>query len=346
MPVLLIRYEKVNYSSVVTPEVFESHLSLLERFGFEPVSLSSVYDYVAGEGDLPDRCVHLTFDYGYADVFVYVYPIVKRHGFLASVFPVVSKIFSGSRRATFDELVEVGLSNRVDELFKQSEYVGWEELKEMLDAGFFEVGSNSLTHRACFSSDKIVGFSDLGVGEWFYELTGDRRLGIPIYEWKWDCAVECVHDDADIRDAMSEYVRSKGGVLFLRKKESRSMLMKEYKRLRRKMKTSFEREPGGNRFNRLEREISSSRAIMEENLGCKVDFFSYPWGDFDEIVVSFLKSVGYRGAVTLKEGLNMRGTDPYLMRRITAKGGDEWLERIVRVLKRDILTFVFSKMSG
>lgn len=64
--------------------------------------------------------------------------------------------------------------------------------------------------------------------------------------------------------------------------------------------------------NKAWEEIYNSKVMIEEKLGKKVDFFCYPYGEFDERIVSMVKKAGYKGAVvTLRKKLkNGRFTLP------------------------------------
>jgi peptidoglycan/xylan/chitin deacetylase (PgdA/CDA1 family) len=57
----------------------------------------------------------------------------------------------------------------------------------------------------------------------------------------------------------------------------------------------------------IESEIVQSKAEIEKRIGKQADVFCYPYGKFDERVVSLLKSMGFRGAVTAKFGVKQQG---------------------------------------
>jgi peptidoglycan/xylan/chitin deacetylase (PgdA/CDA1 family) len=66
----------------------------------------------------------------------------------------------------------------------------------------------------------------------------------------------------------------------------------------------------------LAHEIGRSRDVIEEHTGRRPEFFSYPYGIWDERVRQAVRRSGYRGAVTLDYGLNTAGIDPYALRRV------------------------------
>ncbi len=65
----------------------------------------------------------------------------------------------------------------------------------------------------------------------------------------------------------------------------------------------------------LRQEVTESKVILEERLGSDVEFFCYPYGDYDERVTDAVIRAGYYGAVTTKRGPVYRGDDPFRMRR-------------------------------
>lgn len=78
----------------------------------------------------------------------------------------------------------------------------------------------------------------------------------------------------------------------------------------------------------LEKEVKESRKILEENLGQAVEGFSYPFGYFNERVITAVKNAGYKWAVTTSDSIWEGIGNPYRMRRINISGLDpDWLLR-------------------
>ncbi|MDA8434016.1 MAG: polysaccharide deacetylase family protein, partial [Nitrospiraceae bacterium] len=66
---------------------------------------------------------------------------------------------------------------------------------------------------------------------------------------------------------------------------------------------------------RLGAELTGSKAYLEDRLRLPVDFFCYPYGDYDSATVAAAKQAGYRLAVTTKRGRVRAGDDPLQVRR-------------------------------
>jgi len=78
----------------------------------------------------------------------------------------------------------------------------------------------------------------------------------------------------------------------------------------------------------LEREVKESKGILEEKLGEEVEGFAYPFGFFNERVITAVKAAGYAWAVTTSDSVWEGLGNPYRMRRINISGLDpEWLLR-------------------
>ncbi|MDA8087058.1 MAG: polysaccharide deacetylase family protein [Nitrospiraceae bacterium] len=75
---------------------------------------------------------------------------------------------------------------------------------------------------------------------------------------------------------------------------------------------------------RLKEEILGSRQEVEDKLGMRVDFFCYPYGDYNEEVLREVKEAGFIGATTTRRGLVCMGDDLFELKRMGA-GLRTWL---------------------
>lgn len=64
-----------------------------------------------------------------------------------------------------------------------------------------------------------------------------------------------------------------------------------------------------------EEEVAGSKAFLEEKLQTPVESFCYPYGDYDDRIVTIVRNAGYKAAVTTKRGLVHSGDDPLELRR-------------------------------
>ena len=83
---VVLMYHSVNSNRskagdyVITPDALRSDLDFLKREGYETVTVSQVVSYVRGTGELPPKPVMLTFDDGYYNNYLNVFPLLKEYG--------------------------------------------------------------------------------------------------------------------------------------------------------------------------------------------------------------------------------------------------------------------------
>ena len=96
-----------------------------------------------------------------------------------------------------------------------------------------------------------------------------------------------------------------------------------------------------------EEEIILSKAILEKQLGRRVDFFCYPGGFVNVAVREKVKNAGFRGACALQPWHHFPPKDPYTLHRVwmterashpftlwwKVHGYDPWLEAIRNVFR-------------
>jgi len=109
-------------STSVTPKIFAAHLDYLAENGFTVLPLGRVLATLRRGEALPPNTVSITFDDAYKSVFTEAYPLLKAHGWSATLF--VS-------------------SEAVDRKF--GEFMNWEQVRRLVADGF-EIGNHSDSH--------------------------------------------------------------------------------------------------------------------------------------------------------------------------------------------------------
>jgi peptidoglycan/xylan/chitin deacetylase (PgdA/CDA1 family) len=71
-------------------------------------------------------------------------------------------------------------------------------------------------------------------------------------------------------------------------------------------------------------EIFESKRILEEQLQKKVNYFAYPYGDFNDEVVNLVKSAGYKLAFGTKVGSDLRSSESLFLKRVPVNGFDSF----------------------
>ncbi|MEO5355920.1 MAG: polysaccharide deacetylase family protein [Nitrospirae bacterium YQR-1] len=69
----------------------------------------------------------------------------------------------------------------------------------------------------------------------------------------------------------------------------------------------------------LEAEVRGCKDDLQSALDLPVDFFCYPYGDYDSRVIRSIKESGFKGAFTTKKGYIYSGDDPFEFKRMSIK---------------------------
>ncbi len=120
---------------IVSPEVFDEHLSYLKQYRYTPITVTHLLKAMAFRGDeLPPRPVVLTFDDGYADFYTNALPALQRYSFVATLY-ITTAFIGGTSRW----LQNLGEGSRP--------ILSWSQLAEISTSGI-ECGAHSHTHPA------------------------------------------------------------------------------------------------------------------------------------------------------------------------------------------------------
>lgn len=87
------------------------------------------------------------------------------------------------------------------------------------------------------------------------------------------------------------------------------------------------------RANAFEQDLNIAHKIFTEHLGSKPRIFSYPYGEFDSLMVNVLKENGYTGAAAQYSGVLYPGADLYTIPRFPMGGPYATLEGFVNKLQ-------------
>jgi peptidoglycan/xylan/chitin deacetylase (PgdA/CDA1 family) len=70
------------------------------------------------------------------------------------------------------------------------------------------------------------------------------------------------------------------------------------------------------------REIFDSKKILEENLKKKVNYFAYPYGSYNNLIVDLVKKAGYKLAFSTNPGVDLHSSEQFFLKRVTVSGFD------------------------
>ncbi|MGD0706934.1 MAG: polysaccharide deacetylase family protein [Anaerolineaceae bacterium] len=123
VPILLYHHisdDKAGNRYYVPVATFEQQMQWLHDHGYTAITISQLVDVLMKGGPLPARPVAITFDDGNEDVYKNAFPILKRLGYPATSYIIVSWI---------------GAKN----------VVSMDELKDLIASGW-EIGNHTMTH--------------------------------------------------------------------------------------------------------------------------------------------------------------------------------------------------------
>lgn len=106
----------------ILPEMFRAHMDALFNQGYATISLYDLDAALLTGLPLPDNPVVLTFDDGYTDHYVNVFPALRQHGFMGTFF-----IITGTADAN------------------DPAHLSWAQIRQMADAGM-DMESHTKTH--------------------------------------------------------------------------------------------------------------------------------------------------------------------------------------------------------
>jgi len=299
---------------------FQRALSLIKS-RFKLVPLQAIFE----ERDKSRRAA-ITFDDGYADNFVYAYPLLRKLGVPAHIFITSGRIREeGVRRTLFDywegkvsfkELFSPKsmYDSHVEFVKKGSseEFLSWEELDMMRD--IFSFGAHGKYHFSFPVSAEIEDFYDGRNFRWTMLLySREPFIGLPIFKTKSELSGRKFFPNPELLSFCRDF-----------KKEGnwKENLRKEIER-RFKAFGKFEKEETARK--RIERELLDSKREIEEKLGVRVNSFAWPFGQYTEFSKEVAAGI-YDYVFTIKKGV------------ITPKSDRKELPRVS--LGKDIFTVI------
>jgi peptidoglycan/xylan/chitin deacetylase (PgdA/CDA1 family) len=312
--------------------IFEDHLRMLRKKGFNTIDLSQLYDYVSSGKLIPPNSVVLTFDDGYLDNWVYAYPLLKKYGFKGTIF--VNPEFVDPTEDYRPNLEDVWAGKVRPEEMTSNGFLSWREMKEMGKDGIMDMQSHGMTHTWYFTGPEIVDFRHPGDSyiwmnwnkdisrkhEYLTETQDDLiELGDPVYKHEKSLSGRRYFPDESLREGVVRYVKENGGIAFFKNKSWRKILFEVAEDYKRKNVLTDRYESEEEQINRFEWELRESKNILEKQLEKRVSFFCWPGGGYN----SYSRNIAnnYYTSNTLASGdqsekRNIPGENPKEIKRI------------------------------
>ena len=112
----------------IMPYEFENDLKYLKENNFTTITMTDLIDYVLNYKELPEKPIILSFDDGYYNNYVYVYPLLKKYD-MKIVLSLIGKDTDDFSKVPSDN---ISLS-----------HVTWDQVNEMMESGLVEIQNHS-----------------------------------------------------------------------------------------------------------------------------------------------------------------------------------------------------------
>jgi len=292
-----------NWNYLTCPyDRFEAQLKAIKELGLTTISLNTLYDYMVNGVSIPDKSIALTFDDGYADIWIYAYPLLKKYNMCATVF--INPDFVDPRENNND-LYQ--LDKNTDNL-ATSGYLSWNEIIQMDKEGVVFSESHALTHTWYPISDEIIDFRNpTDSYTWMtwnkhpklkHELQIDniklRDLGQPVYKHEKSLMHQRYFPDQDLDNYIQDYVVKQGGVNFFEKKDFKSVLLQKVEEYKKQNTINDRYETQKEYEERIRHELGFTKSILEEKLNREITFLCWPGGSATKIGMKIAKDLGYK----------------------------------------------------
>ncbi len=139
----------------ISPAMFARHMSILKAMATPVVTLHELVAARKEHRALPPGAVVLTFDDGYLDNRVAALPILREHGFRATMF--VSLDFIAPGQELRPTLADVAKGHAQAENLDWRGYLNWQELADLQAGKVFDIQAHGTDHARVESGPQIVG---------------------------------------------------------------------------------------------------------------------------------------------------------------------------------------------
>ena len=314
---------------------FEQKLERLARRGFHSVFWKDVVAHMKGELRLPPNAIMLTFDDGYLDNWVYAFPLLRKYGFVATIFVTPEFIDpSEAPRMTMDD-VKAGHCETHD--LEAAGFLNWAEMRAMERSGLVDIQSHAQTHTWHFTGPRVVDVHRPRQPQpypWlFWNARPERKpyylnenqetfrpWGYPVLEHAKALLARRFIPDEQATARLPEVVASRGGADFFAGADWWSQLQSFITDAFPDGALPGTYETVGERRERVRGELFESKQCLEEGLNKTVDFICWPGGGNDSEVRELAQEVGYKGwtlgSMEHRDQRNRPGADPLVLRRI------------------------------
>lgn len=331
LPVLMyhsVKYQQKNswihkHLSLTLKE-FSRHIRTIHLCGFKTFFMDDAYLHLKGEKKLPVNSLVLTFDDGYADNWMFAFPLMKKYNIKGTIW--VNPDFVNNDDSTLRPTLEDYWAGNItlEELNEYDGFLNWAEMNEMEKSGLVEIHSHTMTHTQYPVSDEIIDFvSPKSRIDWLhwnlypeqkpYFLSDNKSklpLGYPVYKTDKAIVAKRVIENGALSNALVDFVSNSGGEKFFDENNWKDTLNDFSKDFKKKHSGLYRIETKDEYLQRLKVELLQSKLILEKNLNKKINHLCWPFGAWNEEILELACKYGY-DTTTAKGEKNIFGKRKY-----------------------------------
>ncbi len=310
------------YKSYLTYELeyFEDFLKYLKLSNFQFLTLDEYFAFRNDPLCKRRKMICLTFDDGYLDNYVFVYPLLKKYNAKGTIFISPDYVQQGGQIRP--NLEDVWSGKILENELQTLGFLNWNEMMLMEQSGIIDIQSHTMTHTKHFISDKIREFHNPNAN-YLYPIvnvfpetkstyitnSAFKELipyGTPFFEEgsaiinrkvtlnpKFQLECQLLLKNYDWNNYLFNECYAIIKSIYEEYKKNETLIVS--------FETQLEYEV------RVKWEIGQSKRIIEEKLGKKVYHICWPHGDYNEFCHQIAKEEGYMSShIVLKRGeINM-----------------------------------------
>ncbi|MCU0287417.1 MAG: polysaccharide deacetylase family protein, partial [Acidobacteria bacterium] len=301
---------------------------------FQTHFLEAYYRYKKREATPTGKDMVITFDDGFLDNWIYVFPLLKKYNVKATIF--VNPEFVDTRNPVRKNLEDYWNNKAGLEEIDRWGYLSWEEMRIMEAGGLVDIQSHTLTHTKYFVSDKITGFHRPGsdclhvIGNLYPEkkpyyiedpsFETSIPYGYPLFEEASAMIAGKVTINEDFNHEVIERLRGidwhsplgcETGKLY-------RAIEPIYNRYRDNNNLVIAKETEAQTRARVAGEIGGAKEIIDRELNKRVEFCGWPFGDTNDY--AHHKALGLGFLATTAGKREHRGDDYRVIPQRTGLG--------------------------
>lgn len=305
VPVLL--YHQVNDFSNVNTSLLEKHFELIKKQKFQTLTASEVKQSADEKKKLPKYSILITFDDGYYDNYVNVFPLLKKYNFKATFF-INSAFIKEKVDRTTTIIKDSDTANKeiVKRFYKgedpsSEQYMTWEEIKEMQQSGLCDFQLHSHSHKLAFSTLELRGFvenDDFGY-EAMHVYNGKPEIGYPMLRSRGETTIRRLIPKKEfLLDIQKLYTQKKNLNQSQRKKEITEYIKNHPE--------AAVQESIVDATSRIKLEINKNQEELTKHLDKMPIAYAWPYGHRSEFGRAIIKKEHVHLFFTCKKGTNGR----------------------------------------